>query len=148
MIHYIIDGNNLIGKIVSLKNLPDKQSAREKLSLMLERFFAGKKLKVSLHFDGYENEPIRISGIKIKYSLNRSADEMIKEEIEKIKNQKSVFVVSSDLEILSYAKVCGCNVLKSEGFYHQMLIQDNKNKEDEKPSDFDTDEFKKLFGIE
>lgn len=148
MIHYIIDGNNLIGKIVSLKNLPDKQSAREKLSLMLERFFAGKKLKVSLHFDGYENEPIRISGIKIKYSLNRSADEMIKEEIEKIKNQKSVFVVSSDLEILSYAKVCGCNVLKSEEFYHQMLIQDNKNKEDEKPSDFDTDEFKKLFGIE
>lgn len=148
MIHYIIDGNNLIGKIVSLKNLPDKQSAREKLSLMLERFFAGKKLKVSLHFDGYENEPISISGIKIKYSLNRSADEMIKEEIEKIKNQKSVFVVSSDLEILSYAKVCGCNVLKSEEFYHQMLIQDNKNKEDEKPSDFDTDEFKKLFGIE
>ncbi|MCA2005457.1 MAG: NYN domain-containing protein [Ignavibacterium sp.] len=148
MIHYIIDGNNLIGKIVSLKNLPDKQSAREKLSLMLERFFAGKKLKVSLHFDGYENEPIRISGIKIKYSLNRSADEIIKEEIEKIKNQKSVFVVSSDLEILSYAKVCGCNVLKSEEFYHQMLIQDNKNKEDEKPSDFDTDEFKKLFGIE
>lgn len=148
MIHYIIDGNNLIGKIVSLKNLPDKQSAREKLSLMLERFFAGKKLKVSLYFDGYENEPIRISGIKIKYSLNRSADEIIKEEIEKIKNQKSVFVVSSDLEILSYAKVCGCNVLKSEEFYHQMLIQDNKNKEDEKPSDFDTDEFKKLFGIE
>uniref|UniRef100_A0A7V2ZKS5 RNA-binding protein n=1 Tax=Ignavibacterium album TaxID=591197 RepID=A0A7V2ZKS5_9BACT len=148
MIHYIIDGNNLIGKIVSLKNLPDKQIAREKLALMLERFFAGKKLKVSLHFDGYENEPIRISGIKIKYSLNRSADEMIKEEIEKIKNQKSVFVVSSDLEILSYAKVCGCNVLKSEEFYHQMLIQDNKNKEDEKPSDFDTDEFKKLFGIE
>ncbi|MCX8105933.1 MAG: NYN domain-containing protein [Ignavibacterium album] len=148
MIHYIIDGNNLIGKIVSLKNLPDKQIAREKLALMLERFFAGKKLKVSLHFDGYENEPIRISGIKIKYSLNRSADEMIKEEIEKIKNQKSVFVVSSDLEILSYAKVCGCNVQKSEEFYHQMLIQDNKNKEDEKPSDFDTDEFKKLFGIE
>lgn len=148
MLHYIIDGNNLIGKITSLKNLSDKQFAREKLALMLERFFAGKKLKVSLHFDGFENEPIRVSGIKIKYSLNRSADEMIKKEIEKVKNQKSVFVVSSDLEILSYAKVCGCNVLKSEEFYRQMLSQNEKNKEEEKPTDFDTKEFKKLFGIE
>lgn len=148
MNHFIIDGNNLIGKIHSLKNSSDKKSARQKLALMLERYFDKKKVKVSLHFDGFENEAIKVSGMKIYYSQNRSADELIKKEIEGIKNQKSVYVVSSDLEIISYAKVCGCHVIKSEEFYNQILNQNNSKNEDEKPSDFNTKEFKKLFGIE
>lgn len=148
MNHFIIDGNNLIGKIHSLKNSSDKQSARQKLALMLERYFDKKKVKVSLHFDGFENEPIRVSGMKIYYSQTRPADELIKKEIEKIKNQKTTYVVSSDLEIISYAKVCGCNVIKSEDFYTQIINQNNRKNEDEKPSDFNTSEFKKLFGIE
>lgn len=148
MIHYIIDGNNLIGKIPSLKNLPDKETSRQKLAIMLERYFHKKKVKVSLHFDGFENEPIKVSGLKIHYSQNRSADEKIKKEIDGIKNRNSVNVVSSDLEIISYAKVCGCDVIKSEEFYNRMMIQDKNSKEEEKPSDFNTDEFKKLFGIE
>lgn len=146
MIHYIIDGNNLVGKIPSLKSLPDKQMARHRLSLMLERYFQKKKVKVSLHFDGFENEPIKVSGLKIHYSQDRSADEKIKKEIETIKNQKSVYVISSDLEIISFAKVCGCKVLKSEEFYKQIINQNKQ--EEEKPSNFDTDEFKRLFGIE
>lgn len=148
MIQYIIDGNNLIGKIHSLKNLPDKETSRQKLVIMLERYFNKKKVKVSLHFDGFENEPIKVSGLKIHYSQNRSADEKIKKEIDGIKNRNSVYVVSSDLEIISYAKVCGCNVIKAEEFHHQMMSQDKNSKEEEKPSNFNTDEFKKLFGIE
>lgn len=147
MLHYIIDGNNLIGKISSLKNLPDKQSAREKIALLLEKYFLGKKLKVSLHFDGFENVPIKVSGIKIYYSQIRSADEMIKNEIEQIKNTKSVFVISSDTEIGSFAKVCGCQVKSSENFYKELISAKDKF-DDEKPTDFNTDEFKKLFGIE
>lgn len=145
---YIIDGNNLIGKIPSLKNFSDKQSARERLALMIERYFYGKKLNVSLHFDGFEIEPIKISGIKIKYSLSRPADELIKKEIENLNTGKSTTVVSSDLEIISFAKVCGCRIIKSEEFYSQMINQADKNKDNEKPSDFNSEEFKKLFGIE
>lgn len=148
MIHFIFDGNNLIGKIPSLKKLHDKQVARHKLATMLERYFQKKKVKVSLHFDGFENEPIKVSGIKIHYSQNRSADEKIKKEIEGIRNRNSVNVVSSDLEIISYAKVCGCNVIKSEEFYNRMMIQKKNSKEEEKPTSFNTDEFKKLFGID
>lgn len=148
MLHYIIDGNNLIGKISSLKNLPDKQVAREKLALMLERYFSGKKVKVSLHFDGFENIPIKISGIKIHYSQNRSADEMIKSEIEKIKNTKSVITVSSDTEVASFAKVCGCQIKSSESFYKDLLASNKKSDESEKPTNFDSEEFKKLFGID
>ncbi len=148
MIHYIIDGNNLIGKIPSLRKLEDKQSAREKLSLMLQRYFSGRKVKVSLHFDGYENELIKAARIVIRYSLNRSADDLIRKEIENMKNIKSTYVVSSDAEVLSYARLCGCKVIKSEEFY-DMISQSNKNfSSEEKPTEFNKDEFKKLFGIE
>lgn len=147
MLHYIIDGNNLIGKISSLKNLPDKQSAREKLTLLLEKYFLVKKIKVSLHFDGFENVPIKVSGIKIYYSQNRSADEIITNEIEKIKNTKSTIVISSDTEIASFAKVCGCQVISSENFYKELISFKGKI-DDEKPTDFNKDEFKELFGIE
>lgn len=148
MLHYIIDGNNLIGKISSLKNLSDKQVAREKLALLLEKYFYGKKVKVSLHYDGFENIPIKISGIKIFYSKNHSADEMIKSEIEKIKNTKSVITVSSDTEVASFAKVCGCQIKSSESFYKELLATNKKSEESEKPTDFNMEEFKKLFGID
>ncbi len=41
LITYIIDGNNLIGKIASLMNLQkkDKQASREKLIYILDRYF-------------------------------------------------------------------------------------------------------------
>ena len=57
MLHYIIDGNNLIGKIKHFSNIQkkDKQAAREKLALFLDRYFISKKAKVTLHFDGFEN---------------------------------------------------------------------------------------------
>lgn len=148
MLHYIIDGNNLIGKLNFLKNLPDKQSAREKIVLMLERFFTERKATVNLYFDGFENEPIKSSRIKIKYSLSRTADELIKKEVENLKNTKSAIVVSSDSEIISFAKACGCKILKSEEFYNQIVQFSDKNYNNEKPIDFNTDEFKKLFGIE
>jgi hypothetical protein len=148
MLHYIIDGNNLIGKISSLKHLPDKQVAREKLALLLEKYFHGRKVKVSLHFDGFENNPIKISGVKIYYSQNRTADEMIKNEIEKIKNTKSVIAVSSDTEVASFAKVCGCQIKSSESFYKELITSNKKSSESEKPTDFNKEEFKKLFGIE
>jgi hypothetical protein len=44
MISFIIDGNNLIGKIKSLMDLQkkDKQASREKLVLILDRYFLAK----------------------------------------------------------------------------------------------------------
>ena len=53
MRHYVIDGNNLIGKIGSLHKLQnkDKQGSREKLAFILERYFSGKNnIKVNTSF--------------------------------------------------------------------------------------------------
>ena len=68
MLTYIIDGNNLIGKISSLMNLQkkDKQAAREKLTYILERHFTNKKANITLHFDGHPNSKINSSKIELK----------------------------------------------------------------------------------
>jgi uncharacterized protein len=94
--HYIIDGNNLIGKINSLNQIQkrNKQQSREKLTFLLGRYFAKRKFSVSLHFDGFENDAIKSYAIKIIYSGGVSADEKIKNEIGKSKNPKNVILVT------------------------------------------------------
>ena len=49
---YMIDGNNLIGKIKFLNQLQlkEKQSSREKLVFIVDNFFTGKNIKVLLFF--------------------------------------------------------------------------------------------------
>ncbi|MBE0551913.1 MAG: hypothetical protein IH619_06000, partial [Ignavibacterium sp.] len=60
MLNYIIDGNNLMGKIPSLMGLQkkDKQASREKLVYMLDRYFIQKQANVSLHLDGHPGNRI------------------------------------------------------------------------------------------
>ena len=77
MKQYIIDGNNLIGKIPSLKSVQkkDKQGSREKLAFMIDNYFNQKNAKVFLHFDGYPKESIRINNASVVYSENLTADD-------------------------------------------------------------------------
>ena len=151
MKHYIIDGNNLIGKMKSLYSLQrkDKQATREKLALILERYFIKKKIKVTLHFDGYANDPIKTSGIKIIYSENKTADEKIKSQIEKSKKRTTLTVVSSDNNVREFARVCSCGVIKSEDFVNQLNASQTKSEESDRISSIDDpEEFKRLFGVD
>jgi uncharacterized protein len=149
MRHFIIDGNNLIGKMHRIKS-KDKITDREQLSFILERFFSGKKTKVSLHFDGHKNLPIKVSGIKIIYSENRTADELIKNEIEKTDNRKNITLVSSDNNLREFARVCSCSVMSSEDFINEINSSqagDEENKIIESLQQ-NKNEFKKLFGVD
>lgn len=122
MIHYIIDGNNLIGKIKSLHNLQskNKQSSREMLVHILNRHFVGKKIKLSLHFDGYPNTPLNLSNGRIIYSEGRTADVTIREEIDRSKNPKLITLISSDSSLMNYARVNSSSAIKSEVFYKEI----------------------------
>ena len=150
MKHYIIDGNNLIGKDKNLNQIQkkNKQSSREKLGFMLSRYFSKKKTSVSLHFDGFENDEIRISGIKIIYSCGVTADEKIKREIEKSKNPKNNILVTSDSNLAEFGRVCSCQVIKSDEFVKR-LHSSNPTEEEQAKIDAinSAEEFKKLFGI-
>jgi len=149
--HYIIDGNNLLGKERLLIELQkkDKQQSREKLAFMLSRYFGKGKSSVSLHFDGFEREAIRVVNIRIIYSGNNSADNIIKTEIESSKNPKNIILVTSDSNLMEFGKVCSCKLVKSEEFV-KYLKQANKDSEEQFKSgaDVNVEEFKKLFGID
>ncbi len=148
MLHYIIDGNNLIGKIRSFSKLQhkDKTAVREQLIFFVDRYFHSKKAKVTLHFDGYENLPIKSEKCKIIYSNNKIADQKIKEQIENSKSRTTLIVVSSDNNIREFARVCGCKILTSEEFASEVQKENNSNEEEERIKSIDSvEEFKKIF---
>jgi predicted RNA-binding protein with PIN domain len=127
MNQYIIDGNNLIGRITELKQLQkrDKQGSREKLVHLLNRYFAGKKVKLSLHFDGFPNFALAVSKGKIFYSEKNS----------------------SDHSLMNYGKVNSCTVISADDFYKEIQKSYEKNDEAEKIKQLEKekDEFLKLF---
>jgi predicted RNA-binding protein with PIN domain len=147
--HYIIDGNNLIGKIKTLNQIhrKNKKQSAEKLAFQIARFFHMKKVSVSLHFDGFQADVIRVTGIKIFYSGNVTADEKIKNEIGKSKNPKNIILVTSDRNVAEFGRVCSCQVIKSEAFSKQLFssgFDEEKHRIEELNN---TEEFKKLFGV-
>ena len=134
MKHYIIDGNNLIGKIKHLKILQgkDKQSSRQGVINILNSFFAGKKVKITLHLDGYPGTLINLSKGKIIYSEKRTSDYMIREEIDNSKNPKHIILVTSNNALINYARANSSTVIKAEDFYTEVKSIYEKNEEQEK----------------
>ena len=149
MIHYIIDGNNLIGKIKSLHSLQnkEKQASREALVNILNRCFAGKKVKLTLHFDGHSNLSLQLSKGRITYSEGKTADSKIKEEIDQSKNPKLITLVSSDYNLMNYARLSSAAVIKSEDFYKEFEKSNFKNEEKERVKQLENEkeEFLNLF---
>ncbi len=145
---YIIDGNNLIGKINLTKQIQDKdkQLARERLVMLIDKYFNQHKGKVDLHFDGFQNTPINFLKGRIIYSEKSKADKNIKEQIEITKNRKNLIVVSSDHEIQNFARVCSCGVLSSEEFAKELTSKKIDEEETRIKAINDVEEFKKLFG--
>lgn len=150
MLHYIIDGNNLIGKIDSLRRLQKNQKieARHKIAIMLERYFANKKSKITLHFDGFINEEINVTSIKIVYSEKTTADSLIKQQIEKSKNPRRIILISSDIELQKFARACSCSVLSSNEFIQTLKNDSAQNEEDRRINELNNpEEFKNIFGV-
>ena len=148
--HYIIDGNNLIGKIKSIWELQkkDKQASREKLAFLLDRYFSKKKIKVTLHFDGFAGDAIKTYKVKIIYSDKKTADQKIKNQIDNLKNPKLAAVVSSDNNVKQYAKLNSCTIINSEDFAKEVLNDRNTNIEQDKINQIDNEELKLLFGVD
>jgi predicted RNA-binding protein with PIN domain len=147
--HYVLDGNNLIGKIKSLNQLhkKNKKQSAERLAFLIGRYFHMKKASVTLHFDGFQSDGIKVQGLKITYSGSTSADEKIKNEIGISKNPKNIILITSDSNLAQFGRVCSCQVIKSEEFSKQLLssgIDEEKLRIQELNN---TEEFKKLFGV-
>ena len=155
MKYLIIDGYNLLHKIPYLKNLlrENPDSAQMTLLEMVKRNIKNDE-KLILVLDGYSN----FKSSNIIYSGNVTADEVIRSFIEEHYERDNLTVVSSDTYITDLARVCGCEVIKSEDFVklknligHQTSKgkkNEPKDEADEKPTSIsksDLDEFKKYF---
>lgn len=148
----IIDGNNVIHKMQGIRKLFSENPESAQLTLYESiKSRLNKNDKLILVFDGFSN----IKSPNILFSGVKKADEVIRRYIEENYNKKSIAVVSSDNEILSIARACGCKILKADDFIVERKIKSTDNinhylpkKEDEKPdgmSKKDFDFFKKHF---
>jgi predicted RNA-binding protein with PIN domain len=148
MVHYIIDGNNVIGKVPELFKLQksDKQRSREQLVYLLQRYFHNKKINLTLHFDGFANIPLPLSKGKIIYSENKTADSLIKENIERIKNRKNIILVTSDNELKNFGKACGCTIVSSKDFGKVLTKRSSIDEEKLRTEEInDVEEWKRIF---
>ena len=148
--HYIIDGNNLLGKLKKYNEFRKIKSndTRSNLALMIDRYFARKKYSVSLHFDGHRKDIIKANKIKLEYSENKTADEWIKHEIMVIKNPRTICVVTSDNNVAQFAKVSSCKVIKSESFAAELMEKAKPDDENDRIKSIKDEEMNKLFGVE
>ena len=129
MITYLIDGNNLMHKVHELKRIfyKDKLAVRDRLVLTIETYYSAnrKNIKYIVCFDGHPADGVKYNNIKVKFSYNRQADDIIREEIERAKNTRNLKIVTEDLALVSFAKKNECQVIKPVEFYR--LITQNRN---------------------
>ncbi len=154
--HYIIDGYNLLHEIPSLKKLlsHDAAAAREQLIDMIARLTMKKKSRCTIVFDGAKphagNFPASNTPIHVAYSFPISADEKIREMIEKSKSRTSLVIVTSDHEILNFARVCSCTTHTSK-YFRQLLFEEPDNGEEKEQMSLSKEQVKewlKIFGEE
>lgn len=135
MLHYLIDAYNLIHQDKDLEyelvNV-SAESAAEKLFQMLSKFAAyHNKKKFTLIFDGIPfdiHSPFQ--NVYIEGSGRFIADDIIKGYISSAVNAKNYIVVSSDKEIINFAKLHLAEYYLSEQFILELRMFNNTSVDD------------------
>ena len=150
--HYIVDGYNLIHAIPSLKKLlaHDACQAREQLVYLISRLTFRRKFRCTIVFDGVKPPapPPTHSPVHVVFSSPGTADAKIKLMIEQSKNRSQIVIISSDREILNFAKVCSCTTYTSKHFSNLLFEESDKREEKDAAllSKSQVEEWMKIFG--
>ena len=139
----LIDGNNLLHKIPGMKKVFSENPEAAHFALYESvKSKIGRHDKLILVFDGHSS----IRSSHIIFSGNKTADEVMRKYIEDNYEKHPIAVVTSDNGILSIAKACGCEILKSEEFaaskkknadINQLYIKDKEKPDGMSRKDFD-----------
>ena len=152
--HYILDGYNLIHAIPTLRKLlaHDAFQSREQLAYLVSRLTFRRKFRCTIVFDGVKppEAPPRSahSPVHFVYSSPQTADARIKSLIDQSKNRSLLVIISSDREILNYARVCSCTTHTSKYFGNLLFEEENQGEEKDSValSKGQVDEWLKIFG--
>lgn len=120
----LIDGFNLIYKFPELESFMcygQLNKAREGLLEILRDYQKIRKGGITVVFDGKKEPSIevrseKIGSIDVYYSLDYSADYLIKQFIKKDMNPKMITVITSDKDIIFYINRFGAKNISSEKF--------------------------------
>ena len=153
-VHYIVDGYNLIHAIPSLKKTlaHNGETARELLIHSIGQLTHRKKFRCTIVFDGItpNKSPKQSSHapVHVIFSSPISADAKMKQMIEHSKNRSLIVIISSDREILNFAKVCSCQTHTSN-YFARLLSETNDivaEKSDAPLTKSQIDDWLKIFG--
>ncbi len=125
---YIIDGNNLMGKL--LKRVENKDESRKKVIDFILKRFKNPKKKVLIVFDGHEEsflrEGLNFGGIKVTFANSVEADDKIIHILRKSKNVNEEIVITSDLELQKRVKYFGAKTKTVEEFLSEFNQKEKK----------------------
>jgi predicted RNA-binding protein with PIN domain len=120
---YLIDGNNLLGHI-SREELKDSRG-RDGLVVRLLAFQKVVRRRIDLVFDGRPEGEAAEVRVNDKFTIHypeegSSADDVIKEALERQTDKRSFFVVSSDRDIKDFARARGLESIGSDEFFREL----------------------------
>lgn len=117
---FLIDGYNLMHQFPEWQKRiqTDLTSARNRFLACLSRFAQTKRVRITVIFDGQEQriQDSHSHGIRVLFSKPpQKADDLLKKCIAKKEGEKELIVVTSDQEIVRYAKICGvvCGIFQA-----------------------------------
>lgn len=126
--HYIIDGYNLMHAVPEYKSRmgQDLSGARDHFILRLSGFSMRENAKITVVFDGCRQKAAAGQGrthVRIIFSKPpEKADPVIKRMADRHSSREERIVVTSDQEIVRFARQCGIASLASDVFA-KILIQ-------------------------
>jgi predicted RNA-binding protein with PIN domain len=152
---YLIDGNNLLGRLASheLK----EPGGREGLVARLLAFQKVTRTRILLVFDGKPRGEETSVPVNPKFTIlfpdqGKSADDVIKDAIGRQTDRRHFFVVSSDRDIRDFARKSGLRSVTSDEFVRELktaLKERKKQREMEKrsesPSPLEIDLWNEVF---
>ena len=134
----IVDGYNLKCADGQL-DIPNLETARERVIELLARYSASRGVEVIVVFDGgveaaHLPRHRTIHGLEVIYSSpGSSADTEIKRMVSTLDNPHNSKVVTSDREIQKFARRFGAQVVSSRDFLRE--VREAMRQKDEIPSD-------------
>lgn len=135
---WLIDGHNLIGAMPTLRL--DDPNDEEKLLEYLRRYRARTGHQLTVIFDaGLSYQPgqtIKRGGITVHFaSPRKTADQLIKRRLRRVKNPQAVKVVSSDQAVQQAARQAKIRVVSAREFGQQLLASGSESAEADNQAD-------------
>lgn len=154
---YLIDGTNIIYKSSTIrKNIKKDYFTACKMLVNQVRGFSAvyPSNYYEIYFDGFPNDDFSSPGkIKIVFSNSKTADDLIKQRIKTNYLKELMILVSSDIELMNYAKIHSISSIESKDFLQitnepeKKFKQKRANQKSEKPSSTSRKEYNEMLKL-